>query len=195
MYQPYQRYHGNGYQNNHQQYQQDYPEYAPVPHQAQGPPAQYQQTSNPFIAPLAAAPLPLAQPNVQRKNKKKKRQPSTSAAPVVPQPKGIMTPALAVPLVPSQSTTTPPGHKWVLLAENAPNPTQPASPEVKIVEQDPVKVNAGLKQAQADLDKMQSIIESALICLIEPRQGYQLSQFGILEAYVPACRIEVLTGA
>ena len=42
---------------------------------------------------------------------------------------------------------------------------------------------------------MQSIIESALICLIEPRQGYQLSQCGILEAFVPARRIEVLTGA
>ena len=153
-----------------------------MPHQAQGPPAQYQQTSNPFIAPLAAAPFPLAQPNVQRKNKKK-RKPSTLAAPVVPQPKEIMTLALAVPLVPSQSTTTPPRHKWVLVAENAIRPT---SPEVTIVEPEPVKVNAGLKQAQADVDKMQSIIESALICLIEPRQGYQLSQFGILEAYVPA---------
>ena len=42
---------------------------------------------------------------------------------------------------------------------------------------------------------MQSIIESALICLLEPRQNHQLSKVGILNAYVPARRIEVLTGA
>ena len=94
-----------------------------------------------------------------------------------------MTPALAVPLVPSQATTTLPGHKWVLVAEDA---TRPASLEVTIVEPEPVKVVAGLKQAQADMEKMQSIIEFALICIIEPRRGYQLSQVGILEAYVPA---------
>ena len=54
------------------------------------------------------------------------------------------------------------------------------------MEPEPVKVVAGLKQAQADMEKMQSIIEFALICIIEPRRGYQLSQVGILEAYVPA---------
>ena len=58
-----------------------------------------------------------------------------------------------------------------------------------------VKVNAGLYQAQADLDKVQSIVESALVCLLEPRREYPLSKFGILDAYVPAHRIEVLTGA
>ena len=42
---------------------------------------------------------------------------------------------------------------------------------------------------------MQSIIESALICLLEPRQNYQLSKVGILDACVPARRIEVLIGA
>ena len=127
-----------------------------MPHQAQGPPVQYQQSSNPFIAPLASAPPPLAQPNVQRKNKKKKCEPSTLAAPAVPQPGEIMAPALAIPLVPSQSVTTPPGHKWVLVAEDA---TPPASPEVSIVEPEPVKVDARLQQAQADVDKMKSIIE------------------------------------
>ena len=55
------------------------------------------------------------------------------------------------------------------------------------MEPEPVKVDAGLQQAQADVDKMQSIIE--------PRQNYQLSQVGILDTYVPARRIEVLTGA
>ena len=80
----------------------------------------------------------------------------------------------------------------VLIAEDA---TRPASTEVTIMEPEPVKVDAGLQQAQADVDKMQSIIESALICLIEPRQNYQLSQVGILDAYVPARCIEVLTGA
>ena len=57
-----------------------------------------------------------------------------------------------------------------------------------------VKVNAGLYQAQADLDKVQCIVESALICLLEPRKEYPLSKFGILDAYIPAHRIEVLTG-
>ena len=114
-------------------------------------------------------------PTVQRKNKKKKREPSTWVAPVVLQPQGTT--------APSQAITPPPGHKWVLVAEDA---TRPASPEVSIVEPEPVKVDAGLQQAQADVDKMQSIIESALICLIEPRQNYQLSQVGILDAYVPA---------
>ena len=97
---------GNGYQ-----YQQDYPEYAPAPYQAQGPPVQHQQNSNLFVAPLAAAPFPLTHPNVQRKSKKKKREPSNSAAPVVPQPKEVLTPAPTAPLAPSQATTTPPRHK------------------------------------------------------------------------------------
>ena len=45
------------------------------------------------------------------------------------------------------------------------------------------------------VDKMQYIIESALIYLLEPRLEYWLSQIGILEAYVPAGRIGVLAGA
>ena len=52
-----------------------------------------------------------------------------------------------------------------------------------MVEPEPVKVDAELKTAQAAVDKMQCIIESALICLLEPRQGYRLSQIGILEAF------------
>ena len=108
-------------------------------------------------------------PTTQRKNnKKKKREPSTLVTPVVPQPQGTTAPGKAI--------APPPGKKWILVEEDA---TRPASPEVSIVEPEPVKVDARLQQAQADVDKMQSIIESALICLLEPRQNYQLSKAGI----------------
>ena len=72
MYQPYSRYsNGNGYQHQQhpQQYQHEYQEYVPMPHQAQGPPVPYQQPSNPFMAPLAPTPPLLAQ---SKKGKKKK---------------------------------------------------------------------------------------------------------------------------
>ena len=98
------------------------------PYQAQGPPVQHQQSSNPFFAPLTAAPLPPTQPNFQRKSKKKKREPSTPAAPVVPQPKGVMVPAPAVPLAPSQ---TPPGQKWALVLEDILEP-EPAKPNEEL---------------------------------------------------------------
>ena len=87
-----------------------------------------------------------------------------------------------------------PGHEWVLVAKGTTNPATSTSPEVPAVVPEPVKVNAGLQQAQADLDKVQSIVESALVCLLEPWREYPLSKFGILDAYVPAHRIEVLTG-
>ena len=63
------------------------------------------------------------------------------------------------------------------------------------MEPEPVKVDAGLQQAQADLDKLQAIVEASLVCLLEHRLEYKLSRFGLLDAFVPAHRIEVLTGA
>ena len=110
-------------------------------------------------------------------------------------PLGNVTPLLTALLVPSQTESVPPGHRWVLIAESSPTQALPTSPEVIIVEPEPVKVDAGLKIAQAAVDKMQCIIKSALICLLEPRLEYQLSQIRILEAYVPAHRIKVLAGA
>ena len=189
MYQPYSRYqNGNGYQHHPQQYQQEYQEYAPVPHQAQGPTVPYQQPTNPFVAPLAPTPPPLAQSNGQKKGKKKKRTLPSPAAPVAPQPGGVVDSALTAPPVSNQPVSNRLGHKWVLVAEDTANSAQSTSPEVSIVVSEPVKVDAGLGQAQAELDKVHSIVESALICLLEPRKEYPLSQFGILDAYVPARR-------
>ena len=87
-----------------------------------------------------------------------------------------------------------PGHEWVLVAKGAATAATSTSPDIIVVEPEPVKVNAGLQQAQADLDKLQAIVESSLVCLLEPRREYPLSKFGILDAYVPAHHIEVLTG-
>ena len=186
MYQPYSRYsNDNGYQHQQypQQYQTEYPEYVPAPQQAQGPPAPYQQPSNPFMASLAPTP-PFA---AQSKKGKKKKRTQTSAAVVMSTP-----PVAAVAPTP---TATPesnppasnlPGHEWVLVAKGTTTPATSTSPEVPAVVAEPVKVNAGLQQAQADLDKVQSIVESALVCLLEPRREYPLSKLGILDAYVPA---------
>ena len=167
-----------------------------MPHQAQGPPVPYQQPTNPFVAPLAPTPPPLTQSNGQKKRKKKKKRTLPSpAVPVVPPPGGVVGLALTAPPVPNQPVSNQPGHKWVLVAEDTANPAQSTSTEVSIVVSEPVKVDAGLGHAQAELDKVQSIVESALICLLEPRKEYPLSQFGILDAYVPAGRIEALAGA
>ena len=57
-----------------------------------------------------------------------------------------------------------------------------------------MKTSAELKTAQAAVNRMQYIIKSVLIFLLKPRQGYTLSKIGILEAYVPAHKIEVLAG-
>ena len=38
-----------------------------------------------------------------------------------------------------------------------------------IMEPEPVKVDAGLQQAQADLDQLQAIVEASLVCLLEHR--------------------------
>ena len=84
----------------------------------------------------------------------------------------------------------PPGHKWVLVSDSAQATVSPApAPEPETV-----KTSAELKTAQAAVNRMQYIIKSVLIFLLKPRQGYTISKIGILEAYVPAHRIEVLAG-
>ena len=77
-----------------------------------------------------------------------------------------MFPATAVPLAPSQ---TPPGHKWALVPEDTPEP-------------EPSKPSEELKAAQAAADKLQGIVEAAVICLLEHRTEYPLEEFGIIEA-------------
>ena len=98
---------------------------------------------------------------------------------MVPQPLGNVAPAPAptassTPLVPNQNSVVPPGHKWVLVADSSPATIPPASApptplEVVNIEPEPVKVDAELKTAQAAVDKMQCIIESALMCLNQGR--------------------------
>ena len=90
-----------------------------------------------------------------------------------------MIPAPAVPLAPSQ---TPPGQKWALVPEDTPEPEHS-------------KPNEELKAAQAAADKLQGIVEAAVICLLEHRTEYPLEKFGIIEAYLPQRKIEVLSGA
>ena len=75
------------------------------------------------------------------------------------------------------------GFQPTHLAKGTTTPATATSPEVPAVVPEPVKVNAGLHQAQADLDKVQSIVESALVCLLESRREYPLSKFGILDAW------------
>ena len=56
------------------------------------------------------------------------------------------------------------------------------------------KPNAELKEAQAAVNHMQWIIESAMICLLEQRLKYPIKKIGILEAFIPQRKIEVLSG-
>ena len=91
---------------------------------------------------------------------------------MVPQPLGNMAPAPKAsptpPQNPNQNALIPPGHKWVLVSDSAhatipPSPVPLATLEAVKVEPEPVKVNAELKTAQAAVDRMQYIIQSALM--------------------------------
>ena len=55
-------------------------------------------------------------------------------------------------------------------------------------------MNEGLKKAQHDVNRMQNIIEAAFTCLVEPRLGYRVDQFNLMEVYAPSRRIDVLAG-
>ena len=72
------------------------------------------------------------------------------AAPVVPQPREATILVPAVPLAPSH---IPPGHKWAIVPEDTP-------------ELEPSKPNEELKAAQDAADKLQGMVEAAVICLL-----------------------------
>ena len=61
-------------------------------------------------------------------------------------------------------------------------------------EPEPEKPNAELRAAQAAVNKLQWIVESAMACLLEQRLRYPLNKIGILETFVPQKKIEVLSG-
>ena len=128
---------------------------------------------NPFVA--APTPPSQALTNAQKWNGRKKNR----VAPVIPQPVANVVPAQkadpAPPPNPSANEIIPPGHKWVLVPDNTPEP-------------EPSKPSAELKAAQEAIDKLQRIVEAAVICLIEHRTEYPLTRFGITEAYLPKGR-------
>ena len=181
MYQPYSRYpNSKGYQppqHHAQEYVQDYQDYAPAPHQAQGPPVPHQQHSNPFMAAPGPSTPHRAQP---KKSKKKKRVQASPAAPVVPQPGTVATPVMPGNPAAGQPTSSQLGLEWVLVAKNTATPKPSKPTESPVIEPEPVKVNAGLAQAQEELDKVQWIAEAAMICLVEPRREFPIEKFGIV---------------
>ena len=105
------------------------------------------------------APPSLALSNAQKGNgRKKKRNSSTSMAPMVPQPLGNLAPVPTMSPALPQSALVPPGHKWVLIADGAhptipPAPALLATPEPVSIEAEPVKVHVDLKTAQAAADR------------------------------------------
>ena len=62
-------------------------------------------------------------------------------------------------------------------------------------EPEPSKPNEELKATQTAADKLQGIVEAAVICLLEHRTEYLLEKFGIIKAYWPQRKIKVLSGA
>ena len=181
---PYARYsNSNEYQypqqyEQEQEYQQGYQGYAPVPHQGQGPPVTHSQPSNPFLAAPGTNQTHRAPPRRSRKKT------PAQASPVVPQPGTV-----AAPVMPA----TPADDKleWVLVSKGTSAPSLPASTEAPAPEPEQT-VNAGLVRAQEELDWAQWIIEASMCCLVEPRREFPIDQFGILEAYMPAERIDVV---
>ena len=163
---PYSRYPAE-YQYQPQEYQPEYNSeyqqgyYAPEPHQGQGPPS-----ANPFLAP----PGPKRAP--PRRSRKKR---TTPAQPVVPQPGTTTTPA-------RPATQADEKLEWVLVPKGTPAPSLPNPAETPALEPEPVKINAKLVEAQAEVDRVQWLIESSLCILVEPRRVYPNERFGTLEA-------------
>ena len=172
---------------------QDYGYYTQEPYQNQGTPAM-----NPFIA----------NPGPKRKrNRKQKEMPR----PAVPQPgtaaaaasaaaaaTAAVTAVTAVTAVPTAVSVPvkPPAPaedkhmEWILVPKGAapPNPAIPTSVEPEVE-----KVSELLAVAQKEVDRAQWLVESALTILVEARQEYPMAKVGILEAFMPAKRIEVVT--
>ena len=108
-----------------------------------------------------------------------------SATPVVPQPMGnVVPPPEVLPKLPQNPAPVaqqlaPPGQKWILVADTTttevqPVPIQPTEPAKSTVETiqaelESEKPNAELKVAQAAANKLQWIVESAMVCLLEQR--------------------------
>ena len=80
----------------------------------------------------------------------------------------------------------------MLVPKGTPAPSLPAPAEAPALEPEPAKINAKLVEAQAEVDKVQWLIESSLCILVEPRRAYPIEKFGTLEAYLPAERIEII---
>ena len=191
---PMQRYQN---QQNGYEYNSEYLSYTPTPQggatRTCAPPAyqQPQPAPNPFL-PAAIQPAPVASFSQKQNNRRKKRGLSLPAAALVPQPLGNV--ALAPQVLPpppqnlSQNVEPPSGHKWVLVSDGA----QATIPPAPTPDLEPVETSVEMKTAQAAVNKMELIIESALIYLLEPRQRYFLSKIRILEAYVPVRKIKVL---
>ena len=111
-------------------------------------------------------------------------------------------PTTQVSADPSQSTQklAPPGKKWVLMEDTTPANVPPATiqtptPETSKPEPEVADITVDLKAAQAAVNRMQLIIEAAWSCLLEQRLKHPIVKVGILEAYLPQKKIEVLTGA
>ena len=165
---------------------QDYGYYAPEPYQNHGPP-----TTNPFVA----------NPGPKRATRKRNRKP------FVPQP-GIQ-PTVPVPVQASATTPVPvptsapvpakpadPAEdqqlEWVLVPKGTPAATSSSAVVTSPVEPEPEKVSNRLAEAQKDVNKLQWIVESSLCLLVEPRRTFPMAEFGLLDAYLPSERIEVV---
>ena len=139
---------------------------------------------NPFVA----------NPGPKRKRNRKQKdvtlpvvpQPGTTAAPVA-----ALTPAAIPTPVPAKPTDPAEGQQleWVLVPKGTTSSSTVAPPPV---EPEPEKVSDKLADAQKEVDRLQWIVENSLIILVEPRRAYPLVEFGLLEAYLPAERIEVV---
>ena len=171
---------------------QDYGYYTQEPYQNQGAPAM-----NPFIA----------NPGPKRK---RNRKPKEMPRPAVPQPgtaaaaasaaaaaTAAVTAVTAVPTAVSVPVKPPApaedkNMEWILVPKGAapPNPVipTPVDPEVE-------QVSELLAVAQKEVDRAQWLVESALTILVEARQGHPMAEVGLLEAFMPAKRIEAVTAA
>ena len=168
------------YHNPHQS--QDYGYYAPEPYQNQGPP-----TMNPFVA----------NPGPRRKRNRKQKD---VTLPVVPQP-GTTTAPVAVLAsatipapVPAKPADPAEGQQleWVLVPKGTPVATSSSTVATPPVEPEPEKVSDKLADAQKEVNRLQWIVENSLIILVEPRRAYPIVEFGLLDAYLPSERIEVV---
>ena len=111
---------------------------------------------------------------------------ATSMQPAVPQPGTATAPARPVDQADEKL-------EWVLVPKGTPATTPSNTVTTPPAEPEPEKVSNKLADAQSDVNKVQWLVESSLCLLIEPRRAYPIDQFGTLDAYLPAEKIEVIT--